>query len=306
LSVSPDNTKVAVVGYDSGAVIVYDYTAGNTMGAGASLSGGRESAFNTLVTASTQGSVWLDNDTVLAFSSFGGLFEVDANNMAITNVASVTTPFVGSNYSGITYNPDVSPYVYADYSGFDGSATTNKLYVFDPTNNYNVVKEIDLSTSSQTARDLALDKDGNLFISGFGGTIDFIPAANVLNPTTLTDNSSIDWYDSQTSGTLSFNSIDIGFGTQTSFAAGDFNESGTVDASDLTAWKMGFGTASGAGHGSGDADNDGDVDGADFLVWQQQVGQSGATAAASAVPEPAAAVLVLAGLGMIAGARRRR
>ena len=79
-------------------------------------------------------------------------------------------------------------------------ATLNKLYVIDPDNSYNVVKTVDLSTSINTARDMALDKNGNLFISQFGGTgtaggaIDFIPAANVLNPATLTDNSSIDWY----------------------------------------------------------------------------------------------------------------
>ena len=35
LSVSPDNTKIAVVGTDSGKVIVYDYTAGNSLGTGA-------------------------------------------------------------------------------------------------------------------------------------------------------------------------------------------------------------------------------------------------------------------------------
>ena len=33
LSVSPDNSKIAVVGVAAGTVIVYDYTAGDTMGA---------------------------------------------------------------------------------------------------------------------------------------------------------------------------------------------------------------------------------------------------------------------------------
>jgi hypothetical protein len=52
--------------------------------------------------------------------------------------------------------------------------------------------------------------------------------------------------------------------------AADFDGSGgAVNAADLAAWRAAFGTNANA-----DADGDGDSDGADFLVWQQQVGQS--------------------------------
>jgi hypothetical protein len=51
---------------------------------------------------------------------------------------------------------------------------------------------------------------------------------------------------------------------------GDFNNSGTVDANDLTAWKTAFGQNAG-----GDADKDGDTDGNDFLIWQRSVGTTG-------------------------------
>ncbi|MEM9353290.1 MAG: M14-type cytosolic carboxypeptidase [Planctomycetota bacterium] len=74
--------------------------------------------------------------------------------------------------------------------------------------------------------------------------------------------------------------------------AADFDEDGDVDAADLAAWENGFSIASGANHWDGDADGDGDVDLADVFVWQQQEGNGVAvTAAASVVPEPAAATL---------------
>ena len=44
LSISPDNSKIAVTGYDTAQVIVFDYTAGDTQGGGASLANGRESS----------------------------------------------------------------------------------------------------------------------------------------------------------------------------------------------------------------------------------------------------------------------
>ena len=44
LSVSPDNTKIALNGVSAGNVIVFDYDDGDTFGAGASLSGGRETS----------------------------------------------------------------------------------------------------------------------------------------------------------------------------------------------------------------------------------------------------------------------
>jgi hypothetical protein len=75
----------------------------------------------------------------------------------------------------------------------------------------------------------------------------------------------------------------------------DFNDNGTVDASDLNRWRTGFG-ATGSTKFQGDANGDGVVDGADFLQWQQQSGQTSlpAAASASAVPEPATAILAAA------------
>ncbi len=105
-----------------------------------------------------------------------------------------------------------------------------------------------------------------------------------------------------------------GFGTTTDglllelFWSADFNEDRVVDGADLAAWKVGVGTTISVSHASGDADGDGDVDGADFLTWQRQIGSVSIAPAAAAVPEPSAAVLVLASacFSMVSWRRRRR
>jgi hypothetical protein len=89
-----------------------------------------------------------------------------------------------------------------------------------------------------------------------------------------------------------------------SFLAADFNEDGSVNNTDLLAWRGGFGT--GTTKAAGDADADGDVDGADFLVWQRQLGMSPPqqVAVSLGVPEPGSVALL--GVAVLAMIRRRR
>jgi hypothetical protein len=83
-------------------------------------------------------------------------------------------------------------------------------------------------------------------------------------------------------------------------AAGDFNKDGKVNADDLAVWKGSFGKDNGA-----DADGDGDSDGADFLVWQRNLGAGVASAAATTgIPEPSGVVLLTAA-GALAMLRKR-
>jgi uncharacterized protein (TIGR03382 family) len=101
--------------------------------------------------------------------------------------------------------------------------------------------------------------------------------------------------------------------------AADFNLDGLIDRDDLELWKSRFNSATADAVDFADANGDFVVDGADFLAWQQQVGDaapdfSGAdamlsvmlanSASAAAVPEPATATLAL--LSLAAAALRRR
>ena len=85
----------------------------------------------------------------------------------------------------------------------------------------------------------------------------------------------------------------------------DFDNDGDVDGADLVIWQRGLGANSGATNGQGDANGDGVVNGADLAIWKGLFGTP-AVAAAGAVPEPATALLALAGLGLAASVRRRR
>jgi autotransporter-associated beta strand protein len=88
---------------------------------------------------------------------------------------------------------------------------------------------------------------------------------------------------------------------------GDFDEDGVVDAEDLVLWQAGSGMSDGAPHPEGDANEDGAVAGADFLVWQSTLGSvQEPFQAAHAVPEPAAGLLIGAGLGALIARLRQR
>lgn len=66
------------------------------------------------------------------------------------------------------------------------------------------------------------------------------------------------------SGWISLDAQNVDFGLPT-----DFDESGVVDGSDLSAWETSYGVDDGA-----DANGDGSSDGSDFLAWQRDVGGS--------------------------------
>ena len=88
-------------------------------------------------------------------------------------------------------------------------------------------------------------------------------------------------------------------------ALGDFDENGKVDGDDYLRWRSGFGVGLGANHAHGDANGDLDVDGADFLVWQRDLGGAPINAAAGTVPEPATlSLMALVGVGLMLGRRR--
>jgi hypothetical protein len=83
----------------------------------------------------------------------------------------------------------------------------------------------------------------------------------------------------------------------------DYTHDGAVDTLDLATWKAGFGSDGEASHADGDGDNDSDVDGADFLLWQRNVGSASGV---SIVPEPGGLALGAAIAAGTAFVPRRR
>jgi hypothetical protein len=210
LSVSPDNTKIAVTAYTTGKVIVYDYVAGDCMGAGAVLTNARETAQAPMCITDTQGTTWLDDGVVLAFSSLGTVWAVDATTMGTTALASLTTT-CGPAFTDIEYNPAISPYVFAMESEFSGG-TLNTLWVLDPDSAWGIVNQVDYSTSIETTREIGFDGAGNLFVSQFSGNIDLIQNA-AGNAAGLADNGSLDWFDTATEVDFaSFPGMDVAIG----------------------------------------------------------------------------------------------
>ncbi len=205
LSVSPDNRKVAVSGLDSARVIVFDYTAGDTMGSGASLSGARESEPILCASNDTQGTTWVNNDVVLAFSSTGEILAVDATTMASDVVAFVDVGLpapCGQGFTDLEFNPQIIRRVFAMYGGFSDGATKNTLAVlWGMEDGLGILGAFDFSLSMDTAREIALGSRGNLYVGQFGGAIDIIPDVNDLD--SMTDNNSFDWYTSSTSAPFS-------------------------------------------------------------------------------------------------------
>jgi autotransporter-associated beta strand protein len=85
----------------------------------------------------------------------------------------------------------------------------------------------------------------------------------------------------------------------------DFDADGDVDGADFLTWQRNVGITPGTANlEDGDANGDDDVDGDDLLAWENQFGT--ATAAASAVPEPGAALLALLAAPLALLARRKR
>jgi PEP-CTERM motif len=328
IAVSPLNNKVAVAGADNGQVIVWDYTAGNSQGAGAALNGIRSTTttpltgaittvvgMTTTVTAQRQGVTWIDNNSVLSLSTGGNLNLIDATSMAVTPKGSVTVAGLTQASTDLEYNPAISKYVWGLYGAFNPGpgSSSNMIFVFDPANNFNLVKTIDLTgttgtTSAHittpagavpTANSLAFDSAGDLFIAGNAGIVSVIPNAAPLmanNPAGLTDFSALRW----ATGTFAnFSGMDIGLaGAAPPSVSGDYNGNGVVDMADYVLWRKGGPLLNDPTPG---------VQAADYDYWRSRFGAttgSGSGLGSSAVPEPASALLMLLGFAAFACKRR--
>lgn len=82
----------------------------------------------------------------------------------------------------------------------------------------------------------------------------------------------------------------------------DFNNDNIVDGADFLIWQRNLGTAGGLANG--DADGNGQIQAADLAIWKAKFGTVGASSAVAAVPEPAASLLVVISMAALGVMRR--
>jgi hypothetical protein len=220
ISANPSNSRVALTGGDSTRVIVFDYEPGDGSGNG-SVSNPRQTPSGMFGLGAPSGTAWKDDNTVLFFNTDGAgngrLAVADANNMSagLSYVASAPIG-VPTAATDVEYDPLISPYVYVSVGRFNGVTSTNRILVFDPRNHYMLVKNLDLSPSptlpDDTFREIALDLNGNLYISMFtsGASGAAVARLNdvVSNPAGLTSANLIsDFYTTNVTG--AFSMIDV-------------------------------------------------------------------------------------------------
>ena len=92
---------------------------------------------------------------------------------------------------------------------------------------------------------------------------------------------------------------------------GDYDENGAVDGNDFLLWQQEIGNTSTPAGAGADGDLSGTIDAGDLAVWQNNFGEYNPVSAPSvgAVPEPAAALMAMLGLasiGSLAAQRHRR
>ncbi|MCH7872782.1 MAG: hypothetical protein IID33_13890 [Planctomycetes bacterium] len=162
------------------------------------------------------------NEAQLVRADIGG-----GGNVTLT-VVTDNIPVIGgaSEFTSVRYEPTIAPWVICSFSSFDG-VTANTLTFIDPTD-WTIAGQTSLSTSLNTAREIALTTDNLLLMGSFGGVVGALDLDSngdgIVDASDLpyADNSSVPFYDSGIGS--SFNGLDIaGGGEPVIFFDGDFD-----------------------------------------------------------------------------------
>lgn len=247
-------------------------------------------------TPTVMGSASLLDDAV--DSSVGGFFRATASQNAVIANGNRLTFF--ANASSISNRtPPVGEIYATSMVGLTQSFTTTlpqwvelAARVESLPSNLNVFATLQLRRSGQPAPLIALGHSAGAHVSRSGL---FAPGTYHLQATVETVAANIGAHSALVEGSILVASL------------ADFDGNLTVDSADLAILLAGIGSTAGT-FASGNLDGDGDADGADFLLWQRQVGaQATATTAWVQAPEPAAgALLVAASLVVVRYSRTRR
>ena len=211
------------------------------------------------------------------------------------------------------FSPTVPHYTGDTYSRFQDVDTTAPLAVnwngYTPADGINsapIFFSVYRVSDGQTATSTVMDNTGTSYQ---------IPA-NALAPDTHY-RASLDYSSRKNTVDAGFNGADaaalfdvvteIDF-TTNPFLAGDYNRNKIVDAADYTVWRNSLGQIGLSAFSGADGDGDGKILPADYSIWKTNYGVSsfGSGTAATNVPEPALASILIWSWILIAATRRMR
>ncbi len=214
-------------------------------------------------------------------------------------------PFMGVD----TYDADINPYVLGAL-GVDAS-TGDVLYQFQDSG---VLTETGLIVNFNQWNHyrLVLDFTSDTYLGYVNGSqvasTGFVDRGFGLNNFTDADIATFaaaaDGISQSASATAVFDNFVVRDGL-----LGDYNNDGAVNTADWTTWRTTFGSAVSPAGNLADGNRNGLVDAADYVVWRDNRGasiSSGAGIGAVVVPEPTGAAVLVSGVLLIPGVRRRR
>jgi len=297
LSVSPDNTKLAVYGYDTFSIYVLDYTVGPDVGRGgsmaASVSLSQTINLSGIITANeTLGTAWLDNDTILWIDQNGNLYTVPLAG-APTLVRPNPNPATAISVADVEYNPEVSDVIAVAVGEFSGG-TINTLYLVDrdgvdniPGNgdDFSLIQQNGADFTDHSAagtgtfREIAWDCDGNLFVGTFAESSNRVNIRYLedlaVTPSGVSDNSSIIWNEMGAGQELTnFSGLDVALGVEECPCPGDVNGDGIrngLDAQGFVDCLLGTNTNPDVDCACADVDGNGTLDLTDQMLFVDQL-----------------------------------
>jgi hypothetical protein len=273
--------------------------------------------------ASTPGGNGINNSGVMSFSA--GISDIygDVNNAASGKIVAAGASTV-TFYDDVVNNGDIRtvlgsrPVFFGAVSGagtFTGGGTTEFEGDLKPGNspanvtfggnvviNPTAATNIELAGTGKGSQYDSLTIAGTASLSGALDVVllnNFVPSSgqsfNILTAAGGIDGTFDTTNLPALAGGLYFNLTYTHTAINLSVAGilGDYNKSGTIDASDYVVWRK---TMSQSGSGlAADGNNNGTIDPADFAIWRTNYGSSagsGATGSASGIPEPSSLLLI--------------